>query len=401
MRKIQSLRLSPKIVPVMFTLDIATVLFLYQSSLLVGTIAFLLTRRQTQHTRGLGMLAAAMGLLGGGALVASLGERALLPPALWTLVSLTAGLWGHGLLVAGMAQVGNGRPLRLWWLLFFWPLPFWIVAALTDFQEKNHIRAVIFHLNGAACLLLAAWIIWRGRRLDPLPSRLPLALVLAGGGLSFLAGAGIITLVADFVPWLALEFFLQILGNFALVILVCAMATNRAEARLRQQAHLDALTGIGNRRWLAATLPTRLRTGDTVLCIDLDHFKQINDRHGHAAGDEVLVAVANQLRRDLRQGDILARLGGEEFALFLPELEAAEALIVAERLRDAIQALKVEYRGQPLPVTASIGIARADRAGEIWQDLHHAADLALYAAKRAGRNQVHVADGINRQHAPA
>jgi len=230
---------------------------------------------------------------------------------------------------------------------------------------------------------------------------LPLALVLTGSGLSFVAGAGIIILMVDFVSWLALEFFFQILGNFTLVILVCAIATDRAEARLREQAYLDALTGIGNRRWLAATLPARLRTGDTALCIDLDHFKQINDRHGHAAGDEVLVAVAAVLRAALRHGDSLARLGGEEFVLFLPELEEARAVAMAERLRGSIQALKVEYRGHTIPVTTSIGIARADRGGEVWQDLHHAADTALYAAKRAGRNQVRLASDIDRVSRPA
>jgi diguanylate cyclase (GGDEF)-like protein len=379
--------------PAMFTLDIATVLFLYQSSLVVGAAAFLLTRRQMGQTQGLGILAAAFGLLGAGAVMASLGERSLLPLHFWTMGSLTAGLLGHGLLAIGMAQLGNGRPPRLWFLLFLWPLPFWLAGGLTGFHTDNHLRAIIFNLNGAACLLLAGWIVWRGHRLEPLSARLPLALVLAVSGLSFASGAAISLLVTDFVPWLAIEFSLQIMGNFAIVILVCGIATDRAEARLRQLVNLDALTGIGNRRWLAATLPARLRMGDTALCIDLDNFKQINDRHGHAAGDQVLMAVAALMRGGLRHGDSLARLGGEEFVLFLPELEPAHAMAIAERLRGAIQALRVEYRGQTIPVTASIGIARADHAGESWQDLHHAADMALYAAKRAGRNQVQWAAG--------
>ncbi|MDG5495982.1 GGDEF domain-containing protein [Niveispirillum sp. BGYR6] len=379
----------------MITLDIATVLFLYQSSLLVGALAFLLNRRQTGSTRGLGILSAALGLLGAGALLASLGEQALLPLQFWTLGSLTSGLWGHALLVVGLACLDRGRPPRRWGLLaLLWPLPFWLAALLTQFHLQNHLRAIIFHLNAALWLALAAWVIQRGRRLEPLPSRGPLALVLGGSALSFAAGAAIILWVADFVPWLALEFCVQILGNFTLVILVSGMATDRAEAQLCRQANLDALTGIGNRRWLAASLPTSLRTGDTVLCLDLDHFKQINDRHGHAGGDVALVAVASLLRDSLRQGDCLARMGGEEFVLFLPELEEQQALLVAERLRAAIAALAVSYRGQPIPVTTSIGLARCDRAGRDWQDLHHAADMALYAAKQAGRNRVQLAGPI-------
>lgn len=376
----------------MITLDIATVLFLYQSSLLVGALAFLLNRRQTGLTRGLGILSAALGLLGAGALLASLGEQARLPLQFWTLGSLSTGLWGHALLAVGMACLGRGRPPRRWRLLvLLWPLPFWLAALLTQFHLENQLRAAVFHLNAAFWLALAAWVIQQGRRLEPLPSRGPLALVLGGSALSFAAGAAAILWVTDFVPWLALEFFGQILGNFTLVILVSGMATDRAEAQLRQQASLDALTGIGNRRWLAASLPSVLRTGDTVLCLDLDHFKQINDRHGHAGGDVVLVAIAGLLRDSLRQGDCLARMGGEEFVLFLPELEERQALLLAERLRTAIAALAVSYRGQPIPVTTSIGLACCDRTGYDWQDLHHAADMALYAAKQAGRNRVQLA----------
>ncbi|MCE4555435.1 GGDEF domain-containing protein [Roseateles cellulosilyticus] len=380
----------------MISLDISTVLFLYQSSLLVGAAAFLLNRRQTGPTRGLGMVSAALGILGIGAALASLGEQARLPRHLWTLATLCSGLWGHALLAAGLACLSQGRPPRHWKLLWLWPAPFWLLAALTQFHLHNPSRAIAFHLNAAVCLALAAWVIWRGRRLEPLPSREPLALVLLATSLSFAAGAAVIRWVDAFVPWLALEFFVQILGNFSLVILVGGMTTDRAEAHLRRQACLDPLTGIGNRRWLADSVPATLKVGDTVLCLDLDHFKQINDLHGHAGGDLVLVAAANVLREGLRQGDCLARVGGEEFVLFLPELDERQALLLAERLRAAIETLAVPYRGQVVAVTASLGIARCGQAGQDWQELHHAADTALYAAKQAGRNRVQLAGAESR-----
>jgi diguanylate cyclase (GGDEF)-like protein len=203
------------------------------------------------------------------------------------------------------------------------------------------------------------------------------------------------------VPWLAWEFFIQILGNFAVSILIYSVATDRAERKLSLMAELDSLTGVGNRRWLERMVPGHLRPGDTVFCIDLDHFKRINDRFGHAAGDTVLVAVAATLRNLKRPDDVLARMGGEEFLLFLPELRTSDALPVAERIREAIQAIPFQHQGAALGVTASIGVAQVARLGERWPDLVHAADMALYEAKRDGRNRVAHAPRVPQNLVPA
>ncbi|BAI70735.1 GGDEF domain-containing protein [Azospirillum sp. B510] len=372
----------------MITLDITTVLFLYQSSLLVGAAVFLLARRRRAASSGFGTLAAAFSLVGVGGVLAGFGEQAMVPKHVWTLGSLTLGLFGHGLLVLGMERLRSGRLPRAWHLLAVYPVPFWIAAVITGFHLDNHIRASIFHLNAALCLLLAARIMNRLRRVEQLPSCLPLETVLTLSGLSFLFGAGVILFVADFVPWLALEFFVQILGNFAIAILIYNIATDRAERKLALMAELDSLTGIGNRRWLEKMAPSHLSPGDTIFYIDLDHFKRINDRFGHAAGDTVLVAVAATLRNLKRPEDVLARMGGEEFLLFLAELRVSEALTIAERIREAIQAIPFQYQGIPLGVTASIGVAQVSRQGEPWPELVHAADMALYEAKHGGRNRV-------------
>lgn len=385
----------------MIALDIPTVLLLYQSSLLVGAAVFLHARRQRKTALGFGTLASAFALLGSGSVLAGLGEYALLPKAVWTLVTLTCGLYGHGLLVAGIERLRTGRPPRHWRWLAVYPVPFWITAWITGFHEDNQLRAIVFHLNAALCLIWAARIIDRLRRMEGLPSCLPLEAVLACSGLSFAVGAGTILLVPDFVPWLAVEFFVQILGNFAITILIYSVAIDRAERKLNLMADLDSLTGIGNRRFLEKTVPKRLYPGDTVLYIDLDHFKQLNDRFGHATGDAVLVAVAATLRDGKRPDDLLARLGGEEFLLFLPELKTSEALSIAERLRQAIQDIQLHHQGADIPVSASIGVARVKRPDEAWLDLVHAADMALYAAKRAGRNRVVLASSPSQEPVPA
>lgn len=376
----------------MILVDISTVLLLYQSSLLVGAGVFLLARRRRSTAPGFGTLAISFAVLGFGSVLAGLGEYRVLPDHVWTLVSLTTGLVGHGLLVIGIEQFrSSGRPPRHWKLLAVYPVPFWVAAWITGFHLDNPLRAAVFHVNAAVCLFWAVRIVNRLRRVEQLPSCLPLEAVLAGSGLFFAAGAGAILFVPDFVPWLAIGFFLQILGNFAIAILIYALATDRAERKLSLMADLDALTGIGNRRSLEKTVPNRLGPGDTVLCIDLDHFKRINDRFGHAAGDAVLIAVAATLRNAKRPDDVLARLGGEEFLLFLPELRSSDALSIAERIREAVQALALDHQGTAIRVTTSIGVAQVRQAGEAWEDVFHAADMALYAAKHEGRNRVALA----------
>ncbi|WP_451972274.1 GGDEF domain-containing protein [Azospirillum endophyticum] len=325
----------------------------------------------------------------------------MLPETVWTLGSLLFGVVGYGLLVVGMERLRSGRLPRAWRLMAACPIPFLIAVWLTGFHLDNQIRATLFHLNASLCLILAARTVTRLRRVEQLPSCRPLEAVLAFSGASFLLGAGVILFVKDFVPWLALEFFVQILGNFAVAILIYSVATDRAERKLSLMAELDSLTGIGNRRWLERMVPGHLRPGDTVFCIDLDHFKRINDRFGHAAGDTVLVAVAATLRNLKRPDDVLARMGGEEFLLFLPELRTADTLPVAERIREAIQTIPFQHQGTALGVTASIGVAQVFRLGETWADLVHAADMALYDAKRSGRNRVAHAPRVPQALVPA
>jgi diguanylate cyclase (GGDEF)-like protein len=173
------------------------------------------------------------------------------------------------------------------------------------------------------------------------------------------------------------------------------LEARRAAERATQaevHARVDPLTGLGNRRELEqrwAPLAQRLCDASLPLAVamlDLDHFKQVNDRFGHLIGDAVLVALAKLLRDNLRLDDLIIRTGGEEFLLVLPETDAARAFEVCERLRQCVAAHGWELLAPGLQVQLSIGVALAPPY-EL-RPLIERADAALYAAKQGGRNQV-------------
>jgi len=181
-----------------------------------------------------------------------------------------------------------------------------------------------------------------------------------------------------------------------------ALALQQREQKLQEQAISDPLTGLYNRRYLSEFLPRELvRSGRSatpvaVMLIDLDHFKRVNDSFGHEAGDIVLKAVAALLKGKVRGSDIACRYGGEEFALILPEADVTAAERRAEDIRLAIAGLGLSYAEKPMgQITASFGIALfPDHAGDT-DTLLRVADVALYAAKAAGRNRVIVGSAEN------
>ena len=165
-------------------------------------------------------------------------------------------------------------------------------------------------------------------------------------------------------------------------------------------AYTDALTGVYNRRYMNAHLDRKImEISDTqkplsVVIFDIDHFKQVNDNYGHAGGDEVLRTLAERVGSSIRDFDLLARYGGEEFVVIMPSTPADVAAMVAERLRQRLEAQAFEVSGhdQPLPITASLGVATTTDPMETADNLLARADAALYAAKRGGRNRVCSAD---------
>lgn len=194
----------------------------------------------------------------------------------------------------------------------------------------------------------------------------------------------------------ALAFMAVLAAGFGFVL----ASFERVASQMRELASVDGLTGCFNHNTTVSLLAHSLERGRreaapvSFVMLDLDHFKLVNDRHGHAVGDTVLRAVAACVRERLRSSDVLGRLGGEEFGLVLPATGEPGARHLADQVRLAVEALELRGDGgTPLRVTLSAGVAVAEpERGDTVETLMHLADKALYQAKQKGRNRVVVAD---------
>lgn len=273
---------------------------------------------------------------------------------------------------------------------------FWRVAPISSLLLAEGVRTVI---GGPGMLaFVVPGLLWCALSYSPFVSSL-LSLVVC-----LWTMAGVATGVLNFTPAHASDVFSLRVGVTLLALgplaVACASAA-RAEAlrRLDHAVRHDDLTGVLARRAFlqqGERLLARYQresAGLAVLMVDVDHFKQVNDRLGHGAGDQLLIGIAQAMKGVLRPQDVLGRLGGEEFAVVLPDASPAEAHAVAERLRTAVEQLPFAH-AQTLEqqVTASIGLVHsASLGGDADMDtLLLAADAALYRAKAQGRNRVMV-----------
>lgn len=251
--------------------------------------------------------------------------------------------------------------------------------------------SLIFEVMVAAMPAAGMFLIDRLRQ-DDRPAYLPLLCGLAALTLSMTTDA--LDEVVDMpgIYNLLFEGAFEIAGlGLVLLGLNVWIQQNRAlKAQLRMLATTDFLTGCANRRHFMAALETeilrtqRSRRPLSLILLDIDHFKRINDLHGHATGDEVLVRVGQIVSSRLRGTDTLARYGGEEFAVLAPETDLAGAVTVAEKCRLALQGLHFDAAGE---VSASFGVATLG-LNESEESLLKRVDIALYKAKAAGRNCV-------------
>ncbi len=186
----------------------------------------------------------------------------------------------------------------------------------------------------------------------------------------------------------------SILASVAIIGLIrVVQQLTQMQGKLRSLANEDYLTNVASRRHLIRTALREWRRAQryghclTVLMLDADDFKMVNDAHGHLAGDAALRHIARICRQSVRAHDLVGRYGGEEFVILLPETSAAEGLVVAERLRKQVDSTPVKYDGMPIRVTVSVGLAENTDSCTEFNDLLSCADLALQAAKRAGKNR--------------
>jgi diguanylate cyclase (GGDEF)-like protein len=312
----------------------------------------------------------------------------LWPQLVSALVNLGALRWARSTRV-WEAVMCISATLEVWWACCAgWvegvssrPLP-WLVLLIVVYRfvlaRRVGTYTLVLSLVGHGVLLLV-------ERLGLVPLN-PL-----GEGLPAYAWIRLFWIPATYsVGWLLASLAVLRVRRAQQALRIANAALEKALGEASDLARRDPLTRVWNRRYLHERLGDELARADrlqkvvSLLMLDLDWFKRINDEHGHAAGDETLVAFADLLKRQTRRIDIVARYGGEEFVVVLPETDLSAARLVADRIRLA-------QRNQGLHTTVSIGVADSSQHGQSIDALLAAADSALYAAKGAGRDRVHIA----------
>ena len=302
------------------------------------------------------------------------------------------------------ARVFDGRPVEPVYLVtgaVLWLL----VCRLPLVMDSNNVRSLIISGIITAYVWLTAYEFWCGRS-EALISRWPAIVMFFAHGALFLLRTPMIALLPPASVgsggvygsvWMTVLSFEVLLLTISSAFLLLAMAKERTELRHRKAAMVDPLTGIANRRSFLhdASMLAKLHIANprptAFLVIDLDHFKSINDRFGHAVGDRVLEIFTEAARKSMRGSDLVGRLGGEEFAAVLADTSREKAVAVAERIRDTFAQMAQEVDGHPVCGTVSIGLVHClERTLDVTELLAQA-DHALYYAKERGRNRVEVA----------
>jgi len=295
------------------------------------------------------------------------------------------------------ARIFDGRPPS--YLGLFAGALIWLaVCRIPAIANSMEARILIASFIITGYTWAAAYEFWRGRS-EPLVSRWPVIFMLFAHGALFLLRTPLST-VLPWIPdtqvyesvWLTVLSFEALLFTIAIAFILLAMAKERTELLHKTASLVDPLTGIPNRRAFlegAAVMAERIKDDPrsaAVLLIDLDHFKSINDSFGHALGDRVLQVFAETAHANIGSDDLLGRLGGEEFAIALYDVDRKRAMEVAESIRHAFKDAAADVDGHPVAATCSIGIAVSEHGPFDLPDLLGQADQALYLAKERGRN---------------
>jgi diguanylate cyclase (GGDEF)-like protein len=379
-------------------MDPNTVIVTLAVNLVFSGGLYYLIGRNMPPASGLGLWAAAAMLLGAAyltRLLEGLDSPTLLSPLLDVAMVAAAMLF-----LGGLRQfVGQpaGRPATLWIGLAAYVAALGLGLALWDLQGRYALLNIALGLMWSTLGLTAA----RAMRRNTEPAlRMPLALtagmVGALGLLTLLRGATIVQQGIESMYGTRQSEIYYGYASLAVVLLALTllwMVFMRLHAQLAELASRDALTRLLNRNGLDDALKRHFATRDAqpviLLQVDVDHFKQINDSHGHASGDALLRAVAATLTRHARASDFVARVGGEEFVVGCIGGDAAIVTALAERLCRAVGALELATPGKSaLRCTVSVGLSRQFTRLADWEVAWREADDALYAAKSAGRNRV-------------
>jgi diguanylate cyclase (GGDEF)-like protein len=344
---------------------------------------------------GVGYLLCAVGL-------GLLAARGAIPSVFSIEIANAFNLLAYSFMLGGARSFGGREMPPAAYLVA--PLVWLIAMRLPPFEADINLRIILVSSLQIAFTSLVVYEFWR-ERAELLLSRWPAIIVL----LTHVAILLVRTPVVITRPWLsdtdfvrsapfAVMIFGSVLYTITFAFLLLSMTKERGELRHKTAALVDSLTGLANRRAFLndadALAERRAKGGEplAVLLADLDRFKTINDRFGHAIGDRVLRVFADTISRTLRAQDVGGRLGGEEFAILLPKTNAADAARVAERIRRSFAEVAKTVGMHAVASTVSIGVATTSAPTATVADLLAVADRALYRAKAEGRDRVVVID---------
>ncbi len=299
------------------------------------------------------------------------------------------------------ARVFDHRKPR--WILLFGGAALWLVLyRIPAIQNSWDLRMLLASGIITAYTWATAYEFWRGRS-EPLVSRWPAIFMFFAHGALYLLRTPFGAMIAPVnnqvfaSVWITVLSFEALLFTIAIAFILLAMAKERTEHRHKTASLIDPLTGIANRRAFLQDAELQLKRQATeprpmaVLLLDLDNFKSINDRFGHAMGDRVLQIFAEVGSGCMRRFDIFGRLGGEEFAALLVDTSRERALAVAEQIRSSFVEITAMVEGKPVVATVSIGVVISYDAVLDLSALLAQADHALYRAKDNGRNRIEIA----------
>lgn len=378
------------------TLHLPTLLVMAVFVTAVASLLLLISWLQNRSVRALALWAGAFLMSAvGGALIAARGDI----PNFWSItIANTCVAAGYGLMWGGARDFGH-RAKSL--SAMFAGAVAWIIACQNEwFFETPQARVALMSTIIVTYSLSSAWEFWQASR-EALAYRLPIIAALLthavfvliriplSGSLSSPLGTDEIH-----VGWWTAVILEAVFFSYCGVYFLTGLARERAVLWYKRASLVDSLTGVGNRRsflergerLLARSLLARNQA--VLMVLDIDRFKSINDAFGHQAGDQVLIRFCRVATAALRVGDLFGRIGGEEFAILLPDTSQDEGLRVAERIRANFEAESLTFGASTFSATVSIGLVSTHDQTQDLSTLIMAADNELYRAKRNGRNRI-------------
>jgi diguanylate cyclase (GGDEF)-like protein len=378
-------------------LDVPTLLVVLAAVLQMAAIALALSkplRHMARHTT-LWAVALQLSAISCGLILL----RGIVPNLVSIPLANACLLLAYGLAWNG-ARAFNGRAL-CWTAILVAPAIWLLVLPLPFFADALAHRIALLSILASAMSLALAWEIWaRGK--DDLRWRTPFAAVAAIHGLFLILRAGLALsqeMPLDFfagrsAALLGIGLLEPILMMFAAIFVGLRLSDERLKNILKRAASVDGLTGLLNHGAFMDQARAQVEqaraegTDVTLILFDLDHFKQLNDRFGHAAGDSALRLFARAVRNEIADVHLVGRVGGEEFAALLVGCGPDAGAAIGERIRAAVAAERLDHAGQTIAITVSVGMMAARDNDVEFETLMEAADAALYAAKRGGRDLV-------------